>query len=110
MKQPMMGLPVATVAPTAPGPGSGTRLPATVARPSATVVTLRPQARRLSKANALLLVQGEIARHGSIPSQDTVADRCQVNKATVSRWLRQWERDGLISRAQDGRCKVVASA
>jgi CTP-dependent riboflavin kinase len=61
----------------------------------------------LSKAEALLMIQAEIAQRGSIPSQDVIANRCAVNKS-ASRWLRQWERDGLISRQQDGRCKIVA--
>ena len=86
---------------------------ATVAAPTATVVAFPGRGQPLqpaSKAEALLIVQAEIARQGSIPSQDAIAVRCRVHKATVSRWLASWERAGFLSRAQDGRCKVVATA
>ena len=45
-----------------------------------------------------------------IPSQDEIARLCRINKGTVSRRLRKWEGDGLVSRAQEGAAKVVASA
>jgi hypothetical protein len=43
-----------------------------------------------------------------IGAQQFLADRWSVDKSTVSRWLRQWETDGLIRRRRDGRCKSVA--
>ena len=86
------------------------RFPETVAlKPSATVLPFTGIRKPLTKGEALLLVQAEITQRGSIPSQDAIAERIGRRKGTVSRWLRDWERSGLVSRQQDGRCKVVAS-
>ena len=101
-----------TVSPT-PGPRKPPRFPETGTRkPSATVLQLpfKGQRKPLSKAETLAFVQAEITQRGSIPSQDAIAARCGRRKGTVSRWLRDWERSGLVSRQQEGRCKVVASA
>lgn len=106
----------ATVAPPTPAPPKPRiRQPrkvlgATVAAEGTTVVAFPARGQPLSKAEALLLVQAEIARRGSIPSQGAIAMRCRVHKATVSRWLASWEQANLLSRAQAGRCKVVATA
>ena len=101
-----------TVSPT-PGPRKPSRFPETGTRkPSATVLQLpfKGQRKPLSKAETLAFMQAEITQRGSIPSQDAIAAQCGRRKGTVSRWLRDWERSGLVSRQQEGRCKVVASA
>ena len=47
-------------------------------------------------------------RHlGNSGAQWQLASRWGVDKSTVSRWLRQWEGDGLIQRRRDGRQKLV---
>jgi MarR family len=43
-----------------------------------------------------------------VGAQQFLADQWGVDKSTVSRWLRQWETEGLIRRQRDGRCKSVA--
>ena len=45
--------------------------------------------------------------NGSIPSQETLSERWQVGKGTVSKWMGDFERRGLISRETVGRCKTV---
>jgi hypothetical protein len=75
----------------------------------ATVVAFPARGRKpLIKAEALLLVKAESAQRGAIPGQYVITNCCGVDKSTVSRWLQHWER-ALISRQQDGRCKIVAS-
>ena len=100
-----------TVSPPPAGPRLQ-RFPETVTRkPSATVLQLPLKPRGLlSKSETLAFVQAEITQRGSIPSQGAIAAQCGRRKGTVSRWLRDWEKSGLISRQQEGRCKVVASA
>lgn len=51
-----------------------------------------------------------MGRRETIPSQDAFADRWGVGKGTVSKWLKDFERRGLIHRETVGRCKMVASA
>jgi hypothetical protein len=48
----------------------------------------------------------------AIDSQQELANRLGVHKATVSRWMQKWETEGIVTRGADGRCKVavVASA
>ena len=43
-------------------------------------------------------------------SQDELRDRYGVAKLTMSDWLGEWERSGLVSRTQTGRCKALARA
>jgi uncharacterized membrane protein len=52
-----------------------------------------------------------VARGEPLPSQDTLATRWQVHKGTVSKWVGDMERRGLIARQTDGRNKrLVACA
>lgn len=47
----------------------------------------------------------------TVASQDDLAARWGVNKSTVSKWLRSWEREQLIpARQQIGRCKQLQTA
>lgn len=70
----------------------------------------KPRGGRMTKAEAERFVVTEAALRGELPSQDWIADRCGVSKGTVSKWLREWERSGLVSRARIGRVKVVEAA
>ena len=55
-----------------------------------------------------LLTQTALGRE--IPSQEYLRERWgMTHKGTVSKWLAEWERQGLITRTQDHRCKVVSS-
>jgi hypothetical protein len=51
-----------------------------------------------------------VGRGQPIPTQDTLAERWGVTKGCVSKWLRRFEAEGLISRETVGRCKMVAAA
>ena len=51
-----------------------------------------------------------ITRKQAIPSQETLSARWGVGKGTVSKWLADMERDGLIVRETVGRCKTVRAA
>jgi hypothetical protein len=64
---------------------------------------------RMAKADCLAFIQGELARAGTIPSQETLAARAGVRKGTVSRWLKEWERDGFLTRTRAGRCNVIGA-
>ena len=46
-----------------------------------------------------------VARGESLPSQDALQARWQVHKGTVSKWVSDFERRGLIAREWDGRHK-----
>lgn len=44
-------------------------------------------------------------------SQDELRERYGVAKSTMSEWIREWERSGLVpARTQQGRCKALATA
>lgn len=80
-------------------------------KPTATVVKGPWLGKPFTKAAALVDLQAYIQQHGCVPSQDFLKARWGLkSKGTPSKWLGQWERSGLISRRQDGRCKVVESA
>jgi len=51
-----------------------------------------------------------VARAEALPSQDSLAERWGCHKGMASKWLADFERRGLVSRAQFGRCKRVAVA
>ena len=51
-----------------------------------------------------------IRQRGIVPSQDDLAERWQVHKGTVSKWMTDFEARGLVTRHRDGHCKVVARA
>ena len=80
---------------------SAATLPATVAQPLPVV--------RMSRAQVLELVRAHLA-DATLPSQCELARQTGVNKGTISKWLRDWECAGLISRTRDGRSNVIALA
>lgn len=52
-----------------------------------------------------------ISINGHVPSQEFLRERWGVrSKGTVSIWLKEWERHGLITRQQDGRVKITSAA
>ena len=75
---------------------------ATVARP----LPVQPWSRSAAEADLVTL----IAIKGQVPSQDELAARWLVHKGTVSKWLKGWEGDGLVTRAQIGRRKATTTA
>jgi hypothetical protein len=46
---------------------------------------------------------------GVVPSQDDLADRWNVHKGTVSKWMRDFEARGLVRRQRAGHCMSVAA-
>jgi hypothetical protein len=72
---------------------------ATVANDEATVDSCAPW----TQAVAL----HDFRQLGNSAAQWQLAARWGVDKSTVSRWLRHWERDGLIQRRRYGREKAV---
>ena len=48
-----------------------------------------------------------VRENGSIPRQETLSERWRVGKGTVSKWLGDFERAGMIQRETVGRCKSV---
>lgn len=83
-----------------PPPKGGNR--ATVAAGNSRMVATKAAA----EADIIRLV----ARGERLPSQDTLAARWKVHKGTTSKWLRDFEQRGLITRHRDGRAKRVAAA
>lgn len=68
----------------------------------------RPSSGKLSKAEVEQYVVTELAFGRTIPSQDALARHCDRAKSTISDWLSDWERSGIIpARTVRGRCKVV---
>jgi len=66
---------------------------------------------RLSKDAALQAVLTDLALGRRFASQDELAARFGRSKSTVSEWLRDWTREGLIpERRAAGRCKVLEGA
>lgn len=63
-----------------------------------------------SKAAAEADVIRLVARGEELPNQDALASRWGVHKGTASKWLADFERRGLVTRARDGRNKRVAAA
>lgn len=77
--------------------------PETVAR-SETVASLR-YTRRTAEADLRSIVQSG----KTVPSQDALAERWDVPKGTVSRWLSSFEERGIIVRETVGRRKTVSA-
>jgi hypothetical protein len=48
-----------------------------------------------------------IGQNGFIPHQDFLVARWARSKATVSRWLGEWEQRGIVYRCREGRFKVT---
>jgi len=75
-------------------------------KPSASVVPFHSkQAKQLQRDDAL----ADLLSLGSVPSQETLAQRWNRSEATVSRWVRLWEAEGQIKRWQRGRCVSLGS-
>ena len=72
--------------------------------------TVLPFRNNGAKARVLALIQSHAARHGTLPSQNFLVEQTSVPKSTISRWLREWEGAGVISRTRTGRCNVIRSA
>ena len=69
-----------------------------------------PSSSSVRKRSAELDMLAYIAANGSIPSQNFLRERWGLRaKSTVSEWLSEWEKKGLIVRHRDGRCKVTTS-
>ena len=65
-----------------------------------------PKSKRECLADLLTLT----ALGRDIPSQEHLRERWgMAHKGTVSRWLSEWENQGLITRVQSDRCKVITS-
>jgi len=66
---------------------------------------------RTEKQKALSELLGMLADGRTIPSQDHLADHWNRPKQTVSDWLREWRRIGVIpSETRIGRCKATMPA
>ncbi|HKZ96906.1 MAG TPA: hypothetical protein VJ045_07990 [Hyphomicrobiaceae bacterium] len=91
-------------------------IPATVATVATVANDDRPlppksgNRRVANKATAEADIMCLVARSQALPSQDRLAERWGCHKGTASKWLADFERRGLVSRAQFGRCKRVAVA
>jgi hypothetical protein len=90
--------------------------PATAGKPELPTVARQPlpetdgRGGRMTKRQAEQFLVTHLALHGSIESQDWLAAKAGVNKGTISKWMRDWVRRGLVTRAQAGRCKMIESA
>lgn len=68
-------------------------------------------AQRLSKDKALIDLKDRLSRGASYNSQDELAESWGRPKQTVSDWLGEWERLGLIPpRLKNARCKSIVPA
>jgi hypothetical protein len=66
--------------------------------------------RPMTREETERFVVTELALGRLLPSQDWLAAKAGVRKSTVHKWLTEWERQGLISRARAGKCKVIQAA
>jgi hypothetical protein len=64
----------------------------------------------MARADCLAYVQAELAAGRPIPSQDELAAHSRVRKGTVSKWLKDWESDGLLARTRSGRRNIISGA
>lgn len=70
-----------------------------------------PESGRTEKSKALSEVLGMLADGRTIPSQDYLAEHWDRPKQTVSDWMREWRRIGVIpSETRTGRCKATIPA
>ena len=66
---------------------------------------------RFAKKEVLHSLLTQLALGEQFGSQDTISERFGTPKSTLSNWLGEWERSGVIpARKQVGRCKVLANA
>jgi hypothetical protein len=88
------------------GPG---QLPANSRQPGQPNRGNRPSG-TMSKQRAAQFLVTHLALHGRVESQDWLAEQCGVNKGVMSKWMADWEREGLIARSRVGRCKEIVAA
>ena len=65
--------------------------------------------RTATKDEALADLQRLLASGAVISSQDILVQRWGNPKGTISRWISDWESDGIVARATDGRCKQIVA-
>lgn len=82
---------------------------ATIANDDKLLAEKHGNRRVVSKAAAEADVMYLVASHDALPSQNSLAERWGCHKGTASKWLAEFERRGLVSRARFGRCKRVVS-
>ena len=81
---------------------------ATVLRPNFGRTVLRSETVPLTQDEALEQLRVAVAKSGTVP-QDDLPELFNVRaKSTVSRWCKDWEARGLITRTQGGRQKYLA--
>ena len=64
----------------------------------------------VTKEQALADLQRLLAHGTVISSQDELVTRWRVAKGTVSRWISDWEDQGLVARSTEGRCRQIVAA
>jgi hypothetical protein len=65
----------------------------------------RPESR---KDEVLASILTDIGLGRSFPSQRSLCETHAVPRSTMSDWLKEWQKEGLINRSKVGRCKVLA--
>lgn len=85
-----------------------------LAAPIETVIEAEPEDEQptcqKSKRECLADLLTLTALGRDIPSQEHLRERWgMAHKGTVSKWLKEWEDQGLITRVQSDRCKVVSA-
>lgn len=89
--------------------GGGIRRPRAGVPGPAGVAGGVPVGKKASKSEVERFVVTELALGRTIPSQQALTERFGRSKSTVSDWLKDWERRGVIpARTQAGRCKMLA--
>ena len=94
-------IPAKTVAPAAPK-----------ATPAETKETVAQSSAGMTKIEAERDLVTLLALGKPIPSQDWLVDRWDMEgkKGTISRWMADWEADGIVTRTQVGARKVIVAA
>lgn len=92
-------------------PAARTSVPAIVRDDEPETDSPAPGPSRTEKDKALSEVLGMLADGRTIPSQDYLAEHWERPKQTVSDWMREWRRIGVIpSETRTGRCKATIPA
>lgn len=84
--------------------------PAEQVTPVADQKPLPPKGGTMTKLEAERDLVMILALGKPISSQDELAERWNVGKGTISKWMVDWEERGLVTRAQYGRCKQIVAA